>query len=293
MTMLNNLKKIFCIVLALLLCFAFAACTEKESTKGQDTTASTAATAQTTQVTEESTAPETAPEETTQATESTQATRATEPVQPTQPPATDPAPVVSTTLTAEQKAFFEGAAFIGDSVTLKLRNYNAKNGALGNTTFLCQGSYSVAHAVNNTMYLSYQGADTTPQDALAACGAKRVFILLGMNDIALWGIDKTMENWATLVANIRNKCPDIEIYIQSGTPIYTGGEIGSLNNNNVNKYNGRLQEFAQANGCHYVDVNTPFKDSTGGLAGTYCSDAYVHFTDAACQLWVKILSELV
>ncbi len=290
--MLNNLKKIFCMALALVLCFAVAACAEKESTEGQDTTASTAATVQTTQATVESTAPETQPVETTQATEATEPSRAPEPTQPAPPP-TEPAPVVSTTLTAEEKAFFEGAAFIGDSVTLKLRNYNAKNGALGNTTFLCQGSYSVAHAVNNTMYLSYQGADTTPQDALAACGAKRVFILLGMNDIALWGIDKTMENWATLVANIRSKCPNIEIYIQSGTPIYTGGEIGSLNNNNVNKYNVRLQEFAQANGCHYVDVNTQFKDSTGGLAAAYCSDAYVHFTDAACQLWVSVLSELV
>ncbi len=280
-------------VLAMLMCFAFAACAEKESTEGQDTAASTADTTQTTEATAESTAPETQPVETTEATEATEPTEPSRAPQPTQPPATEPAPVVSTTLTAEEKAFFEGAAFIGDSVTLKLRNYNTKNGALGNTTFLCQGSYSVAHAVNNTMYLSYQGADTTPQDALAACGAKRVFILLGMNDIALWGIDKTMENWATLVANIRSKCPDIEIYIQSGTPIYTGGEIGSLNNNNVNKYNVRLQEFAQANGCYYVDVNTPFRDSTGGLAGTYCSDAYVHFTDAACQLWVKILSELI
>lgn len=189
--------------------------------------------------------------------------------------------------------FFKNAAFIGDSVTLKLRYYDAENKCLHGATFLCQGSYSVAHAVNNSMYLSYRGEDVTPQDALKTCGADKVFILLGMNDIALWGIDKTMDNWETLVTNIRSTCPNIEIYIQSGTPIYLDGEVGGLTNANMDAYNLRLQEFAQEQGCHYVDVNTPFRNSSGGLAEAYCSDDFVHFTDAACKLWVEILMEQV
>lgn len=189
--------------------------------------------------------------------------------------------------------FFDNAAFIGDSVTLKLRNYNTANGVLGKTTFLCQGSYSVAHAVNDTMYLSYQGNDITPQDALLACEADRVFILLGMNDIALYGIEKTIEHWGILVANIREKCPEIDIYIQAGTPIYKSGEVGSLNNENMNKYNVQLQAFAAANDCYFVETNSIFKDSTGGLAEEYCSDSFVHFTDAACKLWVDTLMTLV
>lgn len=189
--------------------------------------------------------------------------------------------------------FFSESAFIGDSVTLKLRNYNTSKGVLGDTTFLCKGSYSVAHAVNNTMYLNYQGNEATPQDALAGSGVKRVFILLGMNDIALHGIEKTIENWGKLVSNIREKCPDMEIYIQSGTPIYKEGEKGKLNNENMIKYNAQLKSFAAANDCTYIDVYTPFKDPAGGLAEKYCSDAYVHFTDAACQLWVEILTEYV
>ena len=187
--------------------------------------------------------------------------------------------------------FFGKAAFIGDSVTLKLRNYNTQTKILGDTTFLCQGSYSVDHAVNNTMMLSYQGEDISPQDALAACGAERVFILLGMNDIGLWGVDKTIENWGTLINNIREKNPGI--YIQSGTPIYPAGERGKLTNANMDAYNKRLQEFAEVNECYFVNVNAPFKDETGGLAKKYCSDEYVHFTDAACELWAKILMQLV
>jgi lysophospholipase L1-like esterase len=150
----------------------------------------------------------------------------------------------------------------------------------------------VGHAVNNTMFLSYQGEDMTPQDALAACGVNKVFILLGMNDIALYGIDKTIENWGTLIASIRDKNPDIDIYIQSGTPIYTEGQKGKLNNENMDKYNARLVEFARANGCVYIDIASPLKDSSNGLAKKYTSDDYVHFTDAACELWYSILKDI-
>lgn len=296
--MYNPFRRGACLALALLLCVALTACgngADTETTQNTQPQTETTAekTEQTTAPTEVTTEPETQP--TTEATTApeTQAptTAPTQPPKPTDP--LDNPPVGNSVATDASTAFFNESAFIGDSVTLKLRNYNTSKGVLGSTTFLCQGSYSVAHAVNNTMYLNYQGSETTPQDALAACGAKRVFILLGMNDIALHGIDKTMENWATLISNIRGKCPNIEIYIQSGTPIYLSGEIGSLNNANMDKYNVRLQAFAAENGCTYVDVNTPFKNSSGGLAGAYCSDEYVHFTDAACQLWVKILMEYV
>ena len=196
-------------------------------------------------------------------------------------------------LAATPTDFFDDAAFIGDSITLGLRNYNMDRNQLGTATILCQGSYSVAHAVNNTMYLSYQGEDMTPQDALKACGANKVFILLGMNDIALYGVDKSLENWAVFVKNLRSENPDIAIYIQSGTPIYTAGQIGGLNNTRMDEYNDRLQFFAKENNCYYVDVATAMKDSTNGLATQYASDNYVHLTYAACELWVEILKNYV
>ena len=189
--------------------------------------------------------------------------------------------------------FFDDAAFIGDSVSLALRNFNTQYKWLGEATFLCQGSYSVDHAVNNTMLIRYQGQNMTPQEALAACGAKKVFILLGMNDIALYGVDKSIENWGMLLANIRERCPDITVYIQSGTPIYTGGQVGGLNNNRMDEYNARLKVFAEENGCIYLDVATAMKDESNGLAYSYASDNYVHLTLSACELWAKQLKNYV
>ena len=189
--------------------------------------------------------------------------------------------------------FFDDAAFIGDSITLALRNFNTQYKWLGEATFFCQGSYSVDHAVNNTMMIRFRGQNMTPQEALAACEAKKVFILLGMNDIALYGVEKSIENWGILVANIRELCPEITIYIQSGTPIYTGGQVGGLNNQRMDEYNARLQVFAEENGCIYLDVGTAMKDETNGLAYSYASDNYVHLTKSACELWALQLKNYV
>lgn len=251
--MLKTTVKIICLLLAVVLTFGLVGCNAEQ--KPEESTGETPA--ETTKAPEETTVPPT-----TEAKESLQ-------------------------------EFFDNAAFIGDSVTLKLRNYNTEFGALGNATFLCQGSYSVAHAVNNTMYLSYQGEDMTPQDALKACGANKVFILLGMNDIGLYEIDETIQNWATLIANIRQVNPDMDIYIQSGTPIYHTGETGSLTNARMDEYNVKLKAFAEANNCVYVEIAASMKDSNNGLAKAYCSDDFVHMTNPGCALWVELLSELV
>ena len=192
----------------------------------------------------------------------------------------------------EDTAFFNDAAFIGDSITQGLMYYCMSNGALGNATWLCVQSYSVNNAVTGALAPTYQGVRMSPEDALAACGANKVFIMLGMNDINLIGagsIDLAMRNWVTLLSRIRAKNPNITIYIQSATPIYYYGQTGYLTNEYMDQYNQRLQEFAWANGCYYIDVATYMKDSNNSLIPQYCSDKYVHLNYTGIAVWVNVL----
>lgn len=208
-----------------------------------------------------------------------------------QPDPSDPrAPVKAAPSTAAVSAsFFDDAVFIGDSVTLKLSYYATDSGELGKAQFLVRGSYSVGHAANDSMLLTHRGSEMKIEDAVKATGAKKVFMMLGMNDIALYGIDQTIENWGKVVTRIRQTNPGVKIYIQSMTPIWTGGEKGSLNNENMDKYNSRLKAFAQDNDCVFIDIAPYMMDSTGGLATKYCSDSFVHVTDAGAAAWVKVL----
>lgn len=196
------------------------------------------------------------------------------------------------TAQAVDSSFFDDAVFIGDSISLKLSHYASSSGLLGKAKFLVVGSYGVSNAINDhpDTKLTYQGVSYTNfEEALAATGAKKLFIMLGMNDIGLYGIDKTISNWSVMLDMIHDTCPDMTVYIQSMTPVWTGGEKGSLNNANVDKYNARLQEFAQNNGYKFIDVAPYMKDSTGGLATKFCSDSYVHLTDEGAKTWIQVL----
>ena len=190
-------------------------------------------------------------------------------------------------------SFFDDAVFIGDSISLKLSYYAASSGELGKAKFLVVGSYSVCNAIDDGLKLTYQGQSyQNVEDALAATGAKKLFIMLGMNDIARgdYGyVDGAIKNWGTLVDMLRSKCPDLTIYIQSMTPVWTGGEKGRLNNDNVDDYNAKLKNFAESHGCKFIDIAPYMKDSTNGLATKFCSDSYVHLTDAGAKTWIKVL----
>ena len=199
-------------------------------------------------------------------------------------------PVMAPPQTARvDSEFFDDAVFVGDSVTLKLSYYAASSGKLGGAQFLTRGSYGVAHAVMDTMLLTYQGKDMAVEDAISATGASKVFLMMGMNDIGLYGIDATIENWGKLIERIEKSCPNVTVYIQSMTPIWTGGEKGDLNNANMDAYNEKLKNFALNNGIEFIDVAPYMKDSTGGMATRYCSDEYVHVTDEGAAAWIRVL----
>lgn len=207
---------------------------------------------------------------------------AQEPEQPTQPAVTDEEPLDS--------SFFDDAAFIGDSISGTLEYHGLNSTDLGKATYLVTVDYSVKAAVENTRLVVYKGRGMSPQDALKAAGVSKVYIMLGaMGDIANNGIDKTMENWAKLIANIKEKNPDIRIFIQSCTPI--AADTRALTNQMINDYNERLREFAAENGLTFVEIGEHFKDKNGCLPYEHCRDGFAHLRIDSAKLWVEQLKD--
>lgn len=206
------------------------------------------------------------------------------------PYGTDPEyPVQEPPVGVKTESFFDDALFIGDAVTLKLSYYAASSGALGKAAFLTRGSYGVNHALSDTMLLSYQGRDLKIEEAVQATDAKKVFLMLGLNDVALLGVDKTAENWKSLLDRLKTACPDVKFYIQSITPVWTDAETGTLTNANVDVCNERLEAAAKEAGCGYIDVAAYWKGLDGGFAPMYCSDAFTYPTDEGCAAWIAVL----
>lgn len=186
-------------------------------------------------------------------------------------------------------SFFDDAAFIGDSVSYVLQQWNLKYGSFGGAVFLARSSLGLQNTIDGRLQLSYQGVSYSPEDALAAAGAKKLFVMLGFNDLNLFGIEGTMERWDIFLERILEKNPGIQIYIQSCTPVHKDGQAGALNNDNIDAYNEALKAYCQEHGYFYVDVASYFKDYRNSLVPIYCSDNKMHITYEGAVVWEYVL----
>lgn len=193
------------------------------------------------------------------------------------------------------KDYFDDVVFIGDSVTETLKYYNMANGSFGNALFLSSSSLSASNALwdiesPDAYHPLYQGAKVYVYDGVALSGKKKVYVMLGVNELG-WSTPKgCIENLLKLTDAVLQKTPDVMFYMQSVTPL--SYERGKLNTNAINEYNARLSELCREKGWFFVDVASVFRDKTGHLPEKYCSDPAgmgIHFNDSACEKWVEYL----
>ncbi|MBR5134918.1 MAG: hypothetical protein IKV35_04910 [Clostridia bacterium] len=192
-------------------------------------------------------------------------------------------------------SYFSDAVFVGDSVSLKLTNYHYSTDCLGDATFLTSGSLGVANSMwslndPNAVHPYLRGEKVTVVDGIAKSGCSKVYLMLGINDVGLYGVEGTFENFKTLTAKILEKSPNVTFYIQSVTPLHE--DYYNVTNARVNQYNTLISEYCREKGWYFVDVASVLRDENGKLPREYCSDPDgmgIHFTDAACQKWVEYL----
>ena len=194
-------------------------------------------------------------------------------------------------------AYFDNSVMTGDSIMLGFRNYamRRQNTWLSRIQFLAAGSYSTSHALEpvtqKSLHPMYAGQKRQIWESIALMGAKRVFLLFGMNDLNISGIEGTCENYKAIVANIKALSPEAEIHLISMTYVLRGKAKRKLNNDNIRVYNEALRKLAADNGWGYVDLAPHLADEGGDLAAVYCSDDFVHQTPEAYDVWCGVLRE--
>lgn len=302
------MKKIIAAVLsALYVATILVGCASSKET-GETTVETTMATTvettveTTAEVTEETTV------ETTEETvpETTAVPTPTTPAPTTPAPTVEPAPAGSHAISgatpqsaAVSASYFDDAVFVGDSISLKLSYYEASADKLGAAQFLTSGSLGSGNALwdvsDKSVHPSYQGSKMRLEDSVPLTGAKKLYIMLGMNDIAVYGVDGAVGNMKTLIGKILEKVPDMKVYIQSMTPTTDTSNItssGGINRTSIQRYNEALAAACQSNGWHFVNVAEVMYDSNGYLIRSYCSDPDgmgIHFTETGCRAWIDYL----
>lgn len=251
-------------------------------------------------------------EEVTQATEEQTTEATSEEVTETQEETTEKAEEASASeespvtyeYTQVDDSYFNDAVFIGDSISYGFELYVTEKRAngetvLGEAKFLTSGSLSYGNSLwdvsDESVHPTYNGEKMKLEDAIAQIKPGKIYILLGTNDVALYGVEQTIANADTEISRMLEASPGAEIFIMSTTPKYSPAESdvdGALNNADIDALNVAMRNFAVEKGYNFMNIAPLFKDETGGLAADYCSDKEgmgIHFTSAAYDIWLNFL----
>lgn len=168
------------------------------------------------------------------------------------------------------KIYFEQSVFMGDSIAEALDFYDI---------------------VNKSSVLAKKGEDVVLAkevvSTLSSINPQRVFILYGMNDLKKFkSPDDFKDNYIKLIQAIKQAVPDVEIYLQSLTPVQAKVQQrdNSFSQDRMDKFIEKVVEAAKHENVHYIDLRSIVKDRED----LYEPDG-MHFTMEFYGLWLNYL----
>ena len=216
----------------------------------------------------------------------------------------DPEPVPMPSLSSDIS--YKETVFLGDSIMAGIEQYVATwRGQLSrirDATFITSiNGVTISGLVADGSGYRYNGEDQTLAQILPTLNCKRIFLLLGLNDLsgANPDVDTIIENYATLVSQIKEIVPGVEVIIMTNTPKQKSDWLPdytinrSFDNALIDTFVSALITMCNEKGIPYVDVSTPMKDAEGYLPEAYCSDEFVHLTSDGAKVVVKTIEKFV
>ena len=198
----------------------------------------------------------------------------------------------------EFDSYFDDAVIIGDSLTKGFSNYIHKLrsrgvNALGEANFMGTASMSVKYAHRDRKDLginfSYKGRSVSITGGINAMGAKKAFILLGLNDLGYRNYSAVEENYAALIEAVQEKCPDTAIVIQAVFPVtYRFCRERGIKIERWNSFNDILKEVCADHGAEFYDFTAMFMDENGYMVPAYASGSF-HMSEAGDEVWHRAL----
>lgn len=101
----------------------------------------------------------------------------------------------------------------------------------------------------------------------------KIFLLVGVNDLVLGSTpDETAERYQSVVAAIRERKPDTELFLLSVLPINNDIKNTGLDPANIRQLNERISRIAYRYALPYIDVYSHLTDPQGLLSVQYSAD---------------------
>lgn len=195
----------------------------------------------------------------------------------------------------EFDSFYDNTLFVGDSLTLvfshrvrDVRNSTDPN-YLGKAKFLAATSMSAKRASENhtkgDVCFMYRGKRVTLPDGVHEIGPERVFMMFGLNDLAVRDWDEVLGYFAKIIDAILEKNPDVELIVEGVLPVrpaFYDKEPKWCD------FNIGLEKLCGEKGVGYVSFAEELMDENGYLRAEL-AEGKAHLNIAGEDVWARFL----
>ncbi|WP_455618672.1 GDSL-type esterase/lipase family protein [Eisenbergiella sp.] len=191
--------------------------------------------------------------------------------------------------TTVSEDYFNDALFIGDSRTVGLCEYA---GMRDRATFYAATSLTIYNVFESPKKVAQldDGTKVTIEEALSQKQFKKIYIMLGINELGRGTTESFFTVYANTVNRIRQLQPDAIIFIQ-GIMRVSGEKSRTdkvFNNATINERNEALAAMANNQDIFYLEINDAVCDANGDLVTEYTFDQ-IHLKAKYYQLWKNYL----
>ncbi len=194
-----------------------------------------------------------------------------------------PVPAADVAVTEE---YFADAVFIGDSRTEGLKMF----GGPQNATYYTGNGLKVDTVFTRTVVRTASGEKVTVMEALRQKSFKKIYIMLGINELGWAYSELFIKKYAEVIEEIKKNAPAAQIYLQSILPVTAerSQRDDIFNNANIRRYNDLIQQMAAEKRLYYLDVAQCMADAEGNLFSDASTDG-IHLKKNYCERWFDYL----
>ena len=179
------------------------------------------------------------------------------------------------------QSYIDKLIFLGDSTTYGLKAYSMLSGGQNTTQVWTPSNGTLTLSFYETATVVTPNGEMLIKDAAAAYQPEYLVITLGVNGVSFMDEASFKDCYTKLIQNVQAASPNTKIICNSIYPNMTSYKYyGDINNENITRANGWIQEVAAATGTRYSDTCSVLKDGNGALRADYCNGDGIHLNAA-------------
>ena len=129
-------------------------------------------------------------------------------------------------------------------------------------------------------------------DDVIAMKPKKIFLLIGVNDLLFLPLSTITENYEKIVNRLLLESPNTKLYLESVLPVHNDFRRNGMKNEDIDILNKNIEQIAQKRGQVFINLNEKFKNTEGGLNPEYSLDG-IHLNGKGYLLFKDIISPYI